>query len=169
MHIRDASKEDLPGILHIYNDAIENSTALWSTRPIELDVLRQWLGQQQQQSLPVLVALNDDGMVVGYTYYEGFRKQDGYRHTVESSVYVRDNQQGQGLGRSLLETLIERAWTGKVHVMVAAIDSGNESSIGLHESLGFVKVGLMPQVGRKFHQWLDLALLQLILEPEVQS
>ncbi|MEG0637376.1 MAG: N-acetyltransferase family protein, partial [Pseudomonas sp.] len=80
---------------------------------------------------------------------------DGFRHTVEHSVYVRSDQRGNGLGPQLMTELIERAKTCGKHVMVAAIESGNAASIRLHERAGFLVTGQMPQVGTKFGRWLD--------------
>jgi phosphinothricin acetyltransferase len=65
-----------------------------------------------------------------------------------------------------MQALIERARAAELHVMVAAIESGNSASIRLHERLGFVTSGQMPQVGRKFGRWLDLTFMQLMLNPE---
>ena len=79
-------------------------------------------------------------------------------------MYVRSDQRGQGLGPLLLQALIERAKRAELHVMVAAIESGNRASIRLHQRLGFVTSGQLPQVGRKFGRWLDLTFMQLMLE-----
>lgn len=79
-------------------------------------------------------------------------------------MYVRDGERGRGIGRALLEELIARARTRGAHVMVAGVESGNAGSIALHERLGFVEVGRMPQVGAKFGRWLDLTFLQLVLD-----
>ena len=64
-----------------------------------------------------------------------------------------------------MQALIERARAQGLHVMVAAIESGNTASIRLHQRLGFVTSGQMPQVGQKFGRWLDLTFMQLILDP----
>ncbi|WP_313109521.1 GNAT family N-acetyltransferase, partial [Stutzerimonas nitrititolerans] len=109
MLIRDAQDADLEGILHIYNDAVQNSTAIWNDSPVDLANRRAWLAERQEQGNPVLVALDDDGQVVGYASYGPWRPHEGYRHTVEHSVYVRDGQRGGGVGRSLMRELIQRA------------------------------------------------------------
>ncbi|MNN83269.1 N-acyltransferase YncA [compost metagenome] len=85
---------------------------------------------------------------------------------MEHSVYVRNDQRGKGIGPLLMEALIVRARVQGLHVMVAAIESGNAASIRLHERVGFVTTGQMPQVGRKFGRWLDLTFMQLVLDPE---
>jgi phosphinothricin acetyltransferase len=102
--------------------------------------------------------------VVGYATFGDFRPFDGYRHTVEHSVYVRRDRRGKGVGKALMAALIGRAREIGKHVMVAAIEADNASSIRLHENLGFVPAGHMTQVGAKFGQWLDLAFMQLTLD-----
>ncbi|AOE87701.1 GNAT family N-acetyltransferase [Pseudomonas sp. TCU-HL1] len=162
--IRDAIEVDLPGILAIYNDAVENTTAIWNETLVDLANRRAWLADRNAAGFPVLVAVNAAGDVLGYASYGTWRTIEGFRHTVEHSVYVHGDQRGQGLGPALMQALIERARTAGLHVMVAAIESENTASIRLHERLGFVTTGQMPQVGRKFDRWLDLTFMQLILE-----
>lgn len=164
MEIHDACSAHLTGITAIYNDAVLHSTAIWNERIVDRADRAAWLSQRQEDGHPVLVALGEDGAVLGYAACGSFRGFDGFRRTVEHSVYVRSDQQGRGVGRALMVALIQRARTLDVHVMVAGIEAGNIGSIRLHESLGFQAVGVLPQVGAKFGRWLDLAFLQLQLD-----
>ncbi|WP_285960670.1 GNAT family N-acetyltransferase [Pseudomonas tohonis] len=164
MITRDASEADLPGILAIYNDAVEHTTAIWNETLVDLANRRAWLAERTAAGFPVLAARDAAGEVVGYASYGAWRPHDGYRHTVEHSVYVRADQRGKGLGPQLMQALIERARSAGLHVMVGAIESENAASIRLHQRLGFTTTGQMPQVGRKFGRWLDLTFMQLILE-----
>ena len=163
MKIRDATPDDLPGILAIYNDAVAHTTAIWNDAPVDLPNRAAWLADRRRAGHPVLV-VSRDGEVLGYASFGDWRAFDGYRHTVEHSVYIRTDQRGAGLGRALMEALIARARSLGKHVMVAGIEAGNSGSIRLHERLGFIRVGLMPQVGTKFGRWLDLTFLQLTLD-----
>ncbi|TWI58351.1 phosphinothricin acetyltransferase [Pseudomonas duriflava] len=160
-----ASEADLPGILAIYNDAVENTTAIWNETLVDLDNRRAWLADRTAQKFPVLVAHDASGAVIGYASYCTWRTIEGFRHTVEHSVYVRSDQCGQGIGPQLMQALITCARNVNLHMMVAAIESGNAVSIRLHERLGFVTTGQMPEVGKKFGRWLDLTFMQLKLEP----
>ena len=164
MLIRDAQEADLQGILQIYNDAVQNSTAIWNDTPVDLASRRAWLAERREQGNPVLVALSEDGQVVGYASYGPWRPHEGFRHTVEHSVYVRQGQRGSGVGRALMRDLISHARGAGRHVMVGAIESENRASIHMHQQLGFIHVGQMRQVGCKFGRWLDLTLVQLILD-----
>ncbi|WP_425073847.1 N-acetyltransferase family protein [Sagittula sp. S175] len=163
MQIRDAVESDLPAILTIYNDAVLQTTAIWNDTPVDLDNRRAWLADRRRAGYPVLVATEGE-TVLGYASFGDWRAFDGYRHTVEHSVYVAAEGRGKGIGRALMQALIPRARALGKHTMVAGIEAGNTASIRLHETLGFRQVGLLPQVGCKFGQWLDLAFLQLTLD-----
>jgi len=165
MNIHDAREQDLAGILQIYNAAV-HTTAIWNDHEVDLDNRRAWHAERVAAGFPVLVALDDAEQVLGYASYGPWRPHDGYRYSVEHSVYVRDGQRGAGLGRALMEALIERARSTGLHVMVGAIESENRGSIHLHQQLGFRHIGQMPQVGCKFGRWLDLTLMQLTLNDE---
>ncbi|MDQ0454343.1 GNAT family N-acetyltransferase [Rhizobium paknamense] len=161
--IRDASEADLPAIRDIYNHAVEHTTAIWNEVLIDVENRRVWLELRRAKGFPVLVA-ERDGVVAGYASYGEWRAFDGYRHTVEHSVYVEKDQRGGGIGKALMQALIARAHEGKVHVMIAAIEAGNTASIRLHESLGFRLVGIHREVGIKFGRWLDLAAMELLVQ-----
>ncbi|AJY45655.1 GNAT family N-acetyltransferase [Martelella endophytica] len=159
MPIRHATEADLPVILDIYNDAVINSTAIWNEIVIDLDNRKAWLAARQARSFPVLVA-EEEGRVAGYASYGDWRSFDGYKHTVEHSVYVHKDHQGRGHGRKLMEALLDHAGEAGLHAMIAAIEGENAASIALHEKLGFVHIGRYPEVGTKFGRWLDLVTMQ---------
>ncbi len=163
MQIRDAGIADLEAITTIHNHAVVHTTAIWNEDPVDVDDRAAWLGERSCDGFPVIVASDETG-VLGYATFGRWRPHSGFRHTVEHSVYVREGAQGRGIGRELMTALIARARERGVHVMVAAVESGNVASVALHERLGFVEVGRLPQVGAKFGRWLDLSFLQLTLD-----
>lgn len=163
MQIRDAVAADLGAITAIHNAAVLTTTAIWNEDAVDADDRAAWLADRTRSGCPVIVA-TADGELLGYASFAQWRPHSGYRHTLEHSVYVRDGERGRGIGRALLEELIARARTRGAHVMVAGVESGNAGSIALHERLGFVEVGRLPQVGAKFGRWLDLTFLQLVLD-----
>jgi phosphinothricin acetyltransferase len=164
MQIIDATATHADGIAAIYNHAVEHTTAIWNEHLVDAADRADWLAARQADGFPVLVALDEDGSVLGYASYGPWRPFDGYRHTVEHSVYVREGLRGRGTGSALLTALLERARAQGIHVMIAGIDAENEGSVRLHERFGFTRVGVLPQVGTKFGRWLDLAFLQLVLD-----
>ncbi len=160
--IRDAVEADLPAIRDIYNHAVEHTTAIWNEVLIDVDNRRAWMELRRAKGFPVLVA-ERDGKVAGYASYGDWRAFDGYRHTVEHSVYVDKDCRGAGIGKLLLQALIEHARANGKHVMIAAIEAENTPSIRLHETLGFRMVGIHKEVGTKFGRWLDLAMMELMV------
>lgn len=164
MRIETATLEHITEITTIYNDAVLTTTAVWIDSPVGIADRRAWFEDRQRLAFPVLVALDEHDAVVGYATFGPWRPHEGYRHTVEHSVYVRGDQRGRGVGRMLMVALIDLARGAGIHAMIGAITSDNVASLRLHESLGFEHGGTLRQVGAKFGQWLDLALLQLILD-----
>lgn len=164
MIIEDATDAAIPVITAIYNDAVLHTTAIWNESVVDEEDRHQWLAARRAEGQPVLVALDEDRDVLGYATYGDWRAWEGYRYTAEHSVYVRGDQRGRGVGKALMVALIDRAREAGKHVLVAGIDAANEPSLRMHEKLGFERVGLLPQVGRKFDRWLDLAFVQLTFE-----
>ncbi|MFN3720896.1 MAG: GNAT family N-acetyltransferase [Rhizobium rhizophilum] len=160
--LRDATEADLPAILAIYNHAVAETTAIWNEILVDLDNRQAWFEARQARGFPILVA-EIDGRIAGYASYGDWRAFDGFRQSVEHSVYVEKDFYGRGLGKALMTALIERATLGGIHVMVAAIEAGNQGSIALHTRLGFRLVGTHHEVGKKFGRWLDLTMMELKL------
>lgn len=164
MHLRDAIGEDVPALLNIHNDAVRTLKAIWTDRQETLESRRAWFDARKAAGLPIIVAEDESGQVVGYGSFGPYREKEGFRLTMEHSVYVLPEARGLGAGRALLERLIEVARQDGYHVLVAAIDGENTGSVALHEKCGFKVVGRLPQVGMKFGDWLDLVLMTLLLD-----
>ncbi len=161
--IRPAEPADLPAILAIYNEVIANSTAVYHNLPLMLEDRRAWFEGRKAQGFPVLVGVIG-GDVVGFSTFGDWRGAwPGYRHTVEHSVHVHADRRGRGVGRKLVEALFPHALALDMHVMIGSIDAANEGSIRFHEGLGFERVALFREVGRKFDRWLDLVFMQRFL------
>jgi phosphinothricin acetyltransferase len=167
MQIRDATGRDAAGIAEIYNDAVAHTTATWHTTLVDVADRASWIAARQARGFPVLVAVADDD-VLGYATYGDWRAWEGYRFTVEHSVYVRSDRRGRGIGRLLMEDLVARARAAGKHAMVAGIAAENTGSIAMHERLGFREVGRLPEVGAKFGRWLDLVFLQRVLDDRAE-
>lgn len=162
--LRDAVEGDLGAILEIHNEVVRTSTAIYSFDPSTLDERRAWWSSRTAAGFPVIVA-DRAGQVLGYASYGEFRGAwPGYRYSVEHSVYVRSDRQGQGLGSALVRSLLDRAAQAGKHVMLGGIDAANAGSLAMHQKLGFVPVARFPEVGRKFGRWLDLVFLQRFVD-----
>lgn len=163
MIVRHACREDCAAIAEIYNHAVLHTAAIWNDTTVDTDNRIAWYEARSLAGYPVLVG-EEDGTIVGYASFGDWRAFEGFRHTVEHSVYVHPGHQGKGIGRTLMKALISEAGKLGKHVMVAGIEAQNQASIHLHETLGFVTTGNMPQVGTKFGRWLDLTFMQLQLD-----
>lgn len=166
MQVRDATEDDVVAIAGLFNALIATTTVAWRDDATTPEEQLAWLRERQSRGYPTLVA-DDGGDVVGYCCWTSFRGGDrfpGYRHTVEHTIHVRGDRHGEGIGRLLLTSLMDGARRRGIHVMVAGIDADNHASVGFHADLGFVEVARMPETGRKFGRWLDLVLMQRILD-----
>src|SRR5687768_11859941 len=162
MHIREAEHKDLKIILDIMNDAILNTTSVYDYGIRNDDFVLNWFSKKHLDNMPVLVCeINDQA--VAYGSYGIFRAWDAYKFSVEHSIYVHKNFQGQGIGKQLLIALIDKAKTDGYHTMIAGIDAVNQKSCDFHKKLGFFEVGRFKEVGYKFDRWLDLVFMQKML------
>lgn len=160
--LRPATTADIPQILAIVNHTIKTSTANYHYDAQTLAEITAWFESKQEHKFPVWVAIENQ-QVLGYGTYGVFREKIGYQFTVEHSVYVKEDQQGKGIGKALLSQLIAQAKSEGYHVMVGGIDANNAESIAFHQKMGFEIVGHLKEVGYKFDQWLDLCFMQLKL------
>lgn len=164
MHLLDCTEElHSDAILAILNDAIVNSTALYDYKPRTAGQMAVWFATKRAGGFPVIGAVDAGGKMLGFASYGSFRAFPAYKYTVEHSVYVDAAHRGAGLGRILMEAIIDAAIERDMHVMVGAIDAANAGSIALHERLGFTHSGTVRQAGFKFGRWLDVAFYQRIL------
>lgn len=156
--LRDARDEDAAAIVAIYNEAVATTTASFDTEPRTLEEQRRRL-REHGPTHPFRVA-DAGGEIVGWASLSPWSERRGYARTAESSVYIRVDRRGQGLGRRLLGDLLATARSTGLHTVLARISDGNPASDRLHESCGFVRVGTMRQVGYKFDRWIDVHLYQ---------
>jgi phosphinothricin acetyltransferase len=109
------------------------------------------------------LALEVEGTVAGYAYYGNWRSREAYRDTVESTIYLDTSFQGRGLGSLLYGELIARARAQGRHAMIGIVALPNEASEALHKRMGFNRVGIYREVGRKLGRWVDIASWELLL------
>lgn len=161
LSIREASIEDVPAMLAIYNEAVLNQTSTF-------DLVEQTIEQRQKWFLkyggrfPLIVA-EMNGQVVGYCSLSPFRDKEAYERTVEISVYIDKEQRGNGIGRALMTEIIKLAKEIGHHTIIAGITAGNDVSVKIHEKFGFEYIGCFKEVGYKFDKWQDVLFYQKML------
>lgn len=161
VQIRPATLDDLPAINDIYNYFVLNSACTYQEIPETMNDRHAWFTSHGPPH-PVTVALLA-GDVVGWGSLSPYHERSAYRRTVENSVYVAHTHHGRGIGRLILQDLIERARSIGHHTIIAGIDGEQAASIALHAKMGFLEVGHLRQVGFKFGRWLDVRYFQLML------
>ena len=160
LHIRPAAAGDVPAITRIYAHAVEYGTASFEIEaPDEAEMARR-LRTMLDNNYPYLVA-ERAGAIAGYAYANAYRPRLAYRWSVEDSVYVAPDMQGQRIGSQLLARLIVEAEQRGYRQMIAVIgDSGQAPSIAVHARAGFAHIGTLRAVGFKLGRWLDTVLMQ---------
>jgi phosphinothricin acetyltransferase len=164
--IRPVEDRDMPDIREIYNYYVTNSVVTFDEDTWSVGKWRKKRDALAKQGLPFLVAESPSGQILGYALVQPMSSKSAYRYSVENSIYLGQAATGKGLGKALLEALIEASEAVGIRQMVAVIsDKGAEGSIALHEKLGFVEVGRMGRVGFKFGRWLGTIYMQKALTP----
>lgn len=152
--IRPARPEDAPAIAALWNRVIAETTQTFTTLPKDPADLAQRIAA----GTPWWVA-EAGGAVLGHATYGQFRSGPGYAHSMEHSIHLAPAAQGLGLGRALMAALEDHARAAGVHVMIAGVSGDNPGGIAFHAALGYAEVGRLPEVGRKWGQWLTLVLM----------
>ena len=160
--IREVTSADAPSIVSIYNWYVENSSTTFEVERVTVDAMAIRI-QNAGQSNPWIV-IEKSGQLLGYAYAAPWKPRAAYAQAKETSVYVRHDAGGQGLGLALMQNLIDKVRNKPIHVLIAGITLPNPASVALHEKLGFSPVGQFKQVGYKFDQYIDVGYWQLLLE-----
>jgi len=159
--IRKANSDDAYDITLIYNHYVENSTITFETSPVSTEEMANRIANTTEK-YPYFV-YKESGKVLGYCYVSSWKKKAAYNNTVESTVYIDKDFQGKGIGRALMNKLINDLKERSFHAVIACITIPNPSSVKLHEELGFRRVSEFKEVGYKFGKWLDVGDWELIL------
>jgi L-amino acid N-acyltransferase YncA len=163
--VRPAVPADLAAVQAIYAHAVATGMASFEEVPPSLEEMRRRYDDVLAHGLPYLAA-EVDGRLAGYGYCTLYRTRSAYRYSLEDSIYVDKDFHGRGIGRAVLHELIGRCEGLGYRQIIAVIgDSANAASIGLHASLGFLRVGTLRSSGFKFGRWVDSVLMQRPLGP----
>jgi L-amino acid N-acyltransferase YncA len=160
--VRNATENDAQQIVDIYAYYVANSLATLDNKAFAVSDI---LDNIKNRDVPFLVAFEDD-KVIGYAYAFSYRKREGYKYTLEESIYVKDGHHGKGVGKKLLDCLIMKLKELNYKQLLAVItlksgsDESEAPSILLHKACGFRKVGQLVNVGYKFDEWIDTVLMQ---------
>jgi len=160
--VRSATVSDAETIAHIYNYYVQNTVITFEEESVSAEVMATRVAEIQGAALPWLVA-DLDGLVVGYTYASKWKVRSAYRYSVETTVYLEQGREGQGLGTRLYGELLSILRGQGIHAAIGGVALPNEASVALHEKLGFEHVATFRQVGFKHQKWVDVAYWQILL------
>ena len=146
----------------IFNEVLRNSNSIYREEEVTLEERYAWFDEKLEHGFPIFGAYEGDHLI-GYAGYGTWRAAQGYRKSVELTIYVDQKFRGVGIGSALMKTIIDHAKTDGYHVMIGAIDAANQQSIEFHKRFGFVEVARMPEVALKNDQWLTLVFMQKLL------
>lgn len=152
--IRDAGKKDCLQIVEIYNHFVETSTITFETELVSADEMGKRI-DAVKEDYPWIV-FEKEGRVLGFAYVCKWKTRNAYKQSAEVSIYIRQGQQGNGIGKLLMRELMDRCEETDIHCLIAGIALPNNASIALHEKFGFEKVAHFKEVGRKFDKWIDV-------------
>ena len=161
-----AAKGDISQISSIINYYIKNSGANWSWNPQSLKETTKWYASHDFTIHPIFTAKTSEGNVLGFSSLSPFRSKVGYWPVAESSIYIDEKYQGMQIGNKLMEALINHAYSSKLEVITAWIDSENQSSINFHKNWGFTSTGEMKNIGDKWNTRRSVTILQLSVVKE---
>ena len=159
--IRSVYTEDAEAVCSIYNHYVKNTIITFEEKPVSKEEMKDRIAKVTV-SLPWIV-LEENGEINGYAYASNWKIRSAYRFSVESSIYLQPDFIGKGAGRILYEALISKLRNLSLHTVIGGIALPNESSVALHERLGFLKVAHFKEVGWKFNQWIDVGYWELLL------
>lgn len=162
MKVRRARIDDVDEITSIYNYYITNSHATFEIEPVNTAEMVRRMSECIDDLYPFFVCESELSQLLGYAYGHKFKSREAYRHSIEVSIYVRPDAQGQSIGTNLYKVLLSEIKQLDFHAVIAGISLPNDASIRLHEKFGFVKVAHFHEVGSKFDRWIDVGYWQLL-------
>lgn len=162
MRIRPATASDADDILAIWNPLIRDTLVTFNAAEKSGPELRAMIAERTAAGHCFLVA-EDGGFLLGFATYAQFRGGVGYRRTMEHTIILGPTSRGRGVGRALMTAIEDHARAADVHSMIAGVSGGNPEGRAFHAAVGYVEIAVLPQVGTKFGQLLDLVLMQKIL------
>lgn len=167
--LREATGADVPAVIAIRNQGVEDRNATLDTEPYTLAEGLEWFAVHDARH-PILVAVDpargdpaSPGAVVGWASLNVFNPRHGYRLVAELSVYVDREYRARGVGSRLLEALLERARALGYHKVVLTAMAHNAAARTLYARFGFREVGTFREQGLVDGRWIDTVIMEKIL------
>ena len=163
---RTARLTDAGAIATIYNQGIGERVATFETRERDAEERRAWLREHDERH-PVIVAEAEDGEVVGWASISAYSQRECYSGVGEATVYVRRDRRGEGVGRALMASLVQRARSAMYWKLIARIFVANVASRGFFEQFGFREVGVLEKHGKLDGRWIDVVEVERLISENI--
>jgi L-amino acid N-acyltransferase YncA len=160
--IRSVTLNDAAEIAEIYNYYILNTTVTFEEQIVSVDTMKSRI--EEVTSKYSWLIYEYEGKIVGYAYATSWKPRNGYRYSVETSVYLQNGTSGKGIGSALYSELISGLRSFDVHAIIGGMALPNDASIALHKKFGFEQVAHFKETGFKFGKWVDVAYWEKILK-----
>jgi len=159
LKIRDATADDLPAIVEIYNASIPKRMATADLFPVSVESKRAWFESHTPYHRPLWIAVTEAYPVAGWLSFSSFYGRAAYEATAEIGVYIRSECQHQGIGRTLLSRAVSEGNLFDLRTLLAYVFAHNTPSLSLFEQVGFTEWGYLPCVAELDGVERDLAIL----------
>jgi L-amino acid N-acyltransferase YncA len=159
--LRPATAADAEAICRVYNQGIEDRIATLETELRTPEERRQWLAARGPRH-PVYVAEAEE-TVVGWSSLNVYNPRPAYQYVSDFSIYIERGWRGKGVGRRLLEHLVEQARALGYHKMMLSAFPFNASGVALYERMGFTRAGVFHEMGQLDGRWVDTLIMEKLL------
>ncbi|WP_313672314.1 GNAT family N-acetyltransferase [Sphingobacterium multivorum] len=146
LKFRDATQQDLPRIVEIYNSTIASRMVTADTSPVSVASRQKWFDEHNASKRPLWMIEDVNSQVLGWVSFQSFYGRPAYDATVEISIYLDEQQRGRGLGKQILQYCIDKAPDLGVHTLLGFIFAHNFPSIALFEKMGFKEWANLPNI-----------------------
>lgn len=158
--IRTATVADAAAITAIYNQAVLTSTATFDLEPETVAARRRFI---ESDTTRLCLVAEIEARVAGWSSLSRWSPRGAYGRTVEASVYVAPDTRRAGLGLALAAAALEAAPRLDIHAVIAQVCAENAAGLALADRLGFRRVGVLREVGRKFGRSLDVVVYERLV------
>ena len=146
LHYRDATQQDLPKIVAIYNSTIASRMVTADTGPVPVESKQQWFDEHSAAKRPLWIIENENSVMIGWVSFQSFYGRPAYDATVEISIYLDETQRGKGYGKEILQYCMDTAPRFGIKTLLGFIFTHNEASLKLFRNAGFEDWATMPGI-----------------------
>jgi phosphinothricin acetyltransferase len=154
--LRHGEAQDLAAIVEIYNRYVLETPVTFDVDPFEVEDRRDWFAQFAPGTRHQIFVAEQGNDILGYATSQPLKPKQAYETSVETSIYLKQGAEGQGLGHKLYSALLTALEQADVHRAYGLVVVPNEASVALHIKHGFRPCSVFKEIGRKFGKFHDV-------------